>query len=85
MKSIFNLEDRIYIAKYYGKIDTSELTIGLNASMGKRCVEEEIALQKAEGVYEKYKNMPNEEYEKICCERERKKKRNKFFSKVGGK
>lgn len=85
MRKIFPIEDRIYIAKYYEKVDTGELAMGISTTTTNSDIEKEVARMKEEGVYELYKAMSTEEYEKIYCERERKKKRNKFFSKVGGK
>lgn len=75
---MFSIEDRIYIAKYYGKVRTLQIAWGLNNYTKISDVEREIERQKAEGVYELYKSMSEEEYERICIEEKMKEKRKKW-------
>lgn len=82
MRKVFPIEDRIYIAKYYGKVDTGELAMGISSTTTNKDIEKEVARMKEEGVYELYKAMTTEEYEEVYRRRENRMKRNKFFSGV---
>lgn len=54
--------DRIYVAKYCDKIDISEIAYSFNKKT--KDIRECIKEMKEEGVFEKYKNMSDEEWEK---------------------
>lgn len=69
---MFKLEDQIYIAKWVNKLSLGELSRGLHVNI--RSVIKEIQRQKEEGTFEKYRNLTDEEYEKICVKENFKKK-----------
>lgn len=77
------IDDRIYIAKYYGKVSTLEIATGIRGDVTKNDVEREVERQKSEGVYEYYRKMPEEEYEKLCRQEQREDKIKNFWR--GGK
>lgn len=64
MAKEFNLEEQVYIAKYYEKIKLTELSNGLGVTS--EAIRREVERQKENGLYEQYKKLSDEEYEAIC-------------------
>ena len=58
---MFKLDDKIYIAKWCEKLSIGEIAKGLSVNIN--TVNKEIQRQKQKGLFEKYKNLTDEEYE----------------------
>ena len=58
---MFKLDDQIYIAKWINKLGIGEVAKGLKVNI--TAVKKEVERQKQKGLFEKYKNLTDEEYE----------------------
>ena len=59
-KTEFDKFEQIYLCKYYEKIPTYELAMGLNTRA--KLIRETMKKLKEQGLYEKYKNMEDIEW-----------------------